>query len=157
MALLIAFRHVYCSLNKMMSDFISSVNSILLVDDNELLLSGMKRFCERESYRVATATTGKEALERIRTGLFPVVILDVNLPDMNGCEVLELIKGFSPESMVVMITSDANEKLRQDAFMKGASEFLEKPFAVQSLRAVLSRLKSIRGRISSCDTEENRS
>ncbi len=135
----------------------SSSNNILLVDDNELLLSGMKRFCERESYRVVTASTGREALECIRNGLYPVVILDVNLPDMNGCEVLERIKCYSPESMVVMITSDGNEKLKQEVFMKGAMEFLEKPFAVQSLRAVLSRLQSIRGRISSCDTEGNRS
>ncbi len=131
-----------------MFDGSSSANNILLVDDNELLLSGMKRFCERESFRVVTASTGKEALECIRNGLFPVVILDVNLPDMNGCEVLELIKCYSPESMVIMITSDSNEKLRRDAFMKGASEFLEKPFAIQSLKTVLSRLQSIRGRTS---------
>ncbi len=132
-------------------------DSILLVDDNELLLSGMKRFCERESYKVTTASTGGEALTRIRSGLYPVVILDVNLPDMNGCEVLERIKRCSPESMVVIITSDGDEKLRQDAFLKGAWDFLEKPFAVENLKAVLLRLKSIRGRISSCGIEESRS
>ncbi len=58
--------------------------------------------------------------------------------------------------MVVIITSDGSEQLRQDAFIKGASEFLEKPFAVENLRAVLSRLQSIQGRISSYGTEENR-
>jgi DNA-binding response OmpR family regulator len=141
----------------MMRNGLSSANSILLVDDNELLLSGMKRFCEREAYRVVTASTGTEAIERIRNGLFPVVILDINLPDMNGCDVLELIKYYSPQSMVVIITSDGNEKLREDVLMKGASDFLEKPFAVESLRAVLSRLQAIRSRISSCGTEESRS
>ncbi len=87
------YRHTYCFINaEMTCDSIKSADSILLVDDNELLLFGMKRFCERESYHVMTASTGREALEHIRNQLFPVVILDINLPDMNGCEVLEHIK-----------------------------------------------------------------
>ncbi len=119
---------------------VSPAESILLVDDNTLLLAGMKRIFEKDFGSVMTAPTGKEALSYIEENPCPIVVLDVNLPDMSGCEVLEVIKQRSPESMVIIITSDGDEKLKEDVFRKGAFEFLEKPFDIRSLRDALSRL-----------------
>jgi CheY-like chemotaxis protein len=113
---------------------------ILLVDDNELLLAGMKRIFEKEFDQVLTAPTARDALVYIEEGPCPIVLLDVNLPDMSGCEVLEIIKRRSPESMVIIITSDGDENLKEEVFRKGAFEFLEKPFDLHILRDALSRL-----------------
>ncbi len=120
--------------------FTAPGESILLVDDNALLLAGLKRIFEKEFSRVMTAPTGRDALARIEESVCPVVVLDVNLPDMSGCEVLEVIKRRSPESMVIIITSDGDEKLKEEVFTKGAFEFLEKPFDIHSLKDALSRL-----------------
>jgi two-component system response regulator (stage 0 sporulation protein F) len=114
--------------------------SILLVDDNALLLSGMKRIFEKEFEQVLTAPTAKDALAHFQERPCPIIVLDINLPDMNGCEVLEFIKRRSPESMVIIITSDGDERLKEEVFRKGAFEFLEKPFDIHSLRDALSRL-----------------
>jgi DNA-binding response OmpR family regulator len=118
----------------------SPAKSILLVDDNVLLLAGMKRIFEKQFECIRTAPTGREALLCLEQDPSPIVVLDVNLPDMSGCELLDIIKHRSPESMVIIITSDGDEKLKEEVFRKGAFEFLEKPFDIHSLRDALSRL-----------------
>jgi DNA-binding response OmpR family regulator len=151
------YRHVYCLYflgiqckEKIMDhnsgNFLSQertdvpAESILLVDDNSLLLSGMKRIFEKQFDCVKTAPTGRDALLCFEQSPCPIVVLDVNLPDMSGCEVLEIIKRRSPESMVIIITSDGDEHLKKEVFRRGAFEFLEKPFDIHSLRDALSRL-----------------
>ncbi len=113
--------------------------SVLLVDDNELLLKGIKRFLERDFDQVTAVPTGGEALLRIRYDNYQAVILDLNLPDMSGCEVLEQIRKDSPESVVVIITSDDNDRTRDEVFRKGAFAFLAKPFDIAQLRDLLAR------------------
>src|SRR4030066_2163370 len=79
--------------------------NVLLVDDNELLLSGMKRFFEKDFVHVTASITGEEAIEHIQKRLYHVVILDIDLPGINGWEVLEYIKKKSPNTRVIYITS----------------------------------------------------
>ena len=80
--------------------------NVLLVDDNELLLSGMKRFFEKDFVHVTASITGEEAIMNLQKHLYHVVILDINLPGVNGWTVLEYIKQNSPNSRVIIITSD---------------------------------------------------
>src|SRR4030066_1009245 len=86
--------------------------NVLLVDDNELLLSGMKRFLEKDFVHVAASVTGEEAIMNIQKHLYHVVILDINLPGVNGWTVLEHIKQNSPHSRVIIITSDEDGGIR---------------------------------------------
>ena len=117
--------------------------NVLLVDDNELLLSGMKRFFEKDFVHVAASITGEEAITHIQKHLYHVVILDINLPGVNGWTVLEYIKQHSPNSRVIIITSDEDGGIRQDALQRGACECMGKPFNLDELKHVLINIISV--------------
>ena len=124
--------------------------SVLFVDDNELLRSVMLRFFAKEFRHVMAVGTGSEAIKQIREKFYHVVILDKKLPDIDGLDVLDYIRGKSPHSRVVMITSNVDENVRQEALEKGAFEFFEKPFDIDKLKAVLRGMrvfKSLSARI----------
>jgi DNA-binding response OmpR family regulator len=115
----------------------------LLVDDNELLLSGMKRFFEKDFVHVTASITGEEAIMNIQKHLYHVVILDINLPGVNGWTVLEHIKQNSPSSRVIIITSAEEEGIRQNAIQRGACECMGKPFNLDELKYVLLNIISL--------------
>jgi len=117
--------------------------NVLLVDDNELLLAGMKRFFEKDFVHVAASSTGEEAIALIQKQLYDVVILDINLPGINGWEVLEYIKQKSPHTRVIIITSSEDGGIRQNAIQKGASECMGKPFNLDELKYVLMNALSL--------------
>ena len=111
--------------------------NVLLVDDNELLLSGMKRFFEKDFIHVNASVSGEEAIMNIQKHLYHVVILDIHLPGINGWSVLEHIRQNSPNTMVFIITADEGANLRQDALQRGACECMGKPFNLDELKEVL--------------------
>jgi CheY-like chemotaxis protein len=117
--------------------------NVLLVDDNELLLSGMKRFFEKDFVNVTASITGEEAIEHMQKHLYHVVILDINLPGINGWEVLKYIKQKSPNTRVIIITSSEDGGIRQEAIHKGASECMGKPFNLDELKYVLMKALSL--------------
>lgn len=116
--------------------------NVLLVDDNELLLSGMKRFFEKDFVNVTASTTGEEAIKNIQQQFYQVVILDIKLPGINGWEVLDYIKQNSPDTSVIIITSSEDGRIRQQALERGASECLGKPFNIDDLKGVLMDILS---------------
>lgn len=118
--------------------------NVLLVDDNELLLSGMKRFFEKDFVHVKASVTGEEAIMDLQKHLYHVVILDINLPGINGWSVLAYIKQNSPNTMVFIITSDEDAGLRQDAIQRGACECMGKPFNLDELKEVLFNTISVK-------------
>jgi CheY-like chemotaxis protein len=111
-----------------------------LVDDNELLLSGMKRFFEKEFLHVTAIRSGEEALVNLQRQVYDIIILDINLPGINGWEVLDFIVKKSPASKVVIVTSDDGGGMRQEAIRRGACEGMGKPFDLDELKYVLINL-----------------
>jgi len=103
----------------------------------------MKRFFEKDFVLVTASGTGEEAIEHIQKHLYHVVILDINLPGINGWEVLDYIKRNSPNTRVIIITSSEDGRIRQDAIQKGASECLGKPFNLDELKYVLMNALSL--------------
>ena len=89
--------------------------NVLLVDDNELLLSGMKRFFEKDFVLVTASTNGEDAIVNLRQHTYQVVILDLKLPGIDGWEVLDYIKVNSPDCSVIIITSSEEAGSRQQA------------------------------------------
>lgn len=114
---------------------------VLFVDDNELLRSMMTRFLKKEFRHVAAVGTGTEAMKEIEQNFFHVVILDKSLPDVDGFNVLGYIKDKSPHSRVVMITSNPDENIMQEALRRGAFDFFEKPFDIDKLKATLRGMR----------------
>ncbi|MDA8242328.1 MAG: response regulator [Nitrospiraceae bacterium] len=115
--------------------------NVLFVDDNELLRSVMMRFFSKEFQHVKAVGTGNEAMKQIQEKFYHIVILDKKLPDIDGLDVLDYISGKSPHSRVVMITSSADEDIRQEALKRGAFEFFEKPFDIDKLKAALRGMR----------------
>jgi len=105
------------------------VSRILIIDDEESLLTTLEMLFSREGYKVETACGGGEGLARLSEGSPPdLLISDVKMPDVNGIQVLRAAKKMDPCLPVVLITAHADLQVAIEACNEGAYHFLEKPF-----------------------------
>jgi len=82
----------------------------------------------------------EKALEAFRKKPFPLLITDINMPGMSGLELLEKVREITPDCRVIMVTGFGEKENVLEAMRLGASDFLEKPLAMQSFRAAVERL-----------------
>ena len=101
---------------------------LLVIDDEELMLSLFEAVMTEHGHVIATARSGREGVEIARTGQFDVVITDIKMPDMNGIQVLEAIRAHTDEVGVVLATGYASLETAIDALRLGADAYLLKPF-----------------------------
>jgi len=118
---------------------------ILCVDDDAYLTDLLRYALSREGFEVSTANSGREALRLVQGKGIDLVILDVNIPDMNGFRVLAALRGFS-QAPVVMLTARAQDEDIVAGFDSGADDYVVKPFSMQVLSkrvsAVLQRTRT---------------
>ena len=112
---------------------------ILIVDDEKAILVALRGLFSKEGYQVETASSGAEALRRIETGDFHVVVTDLSMEGTTGMDVLERARAFDPGVAVVMITAHGSEKAAVQAMKLGAADYLPKPFDNDELRMVVRR------------------
>ncbi|MBN2199246.1 MAG: sigma-54-dependent Fis family transcriptional regulator [Candidatus Aminicenantes bacterium] len=112
---------------------------ILLIDDDPAVQDSCGQVLSRAGYRVVTASTGEDGLERFGSGAFFAVLLDLKLPGMGGLDVLRRIMETSPETPVVIITGYASIESAVEAVKKGAFDYLAKPFTPDALRLAVRR------------------
>jgi two-component system alkaline phosphatase synthesis response regulator PhoP len=116
---------------------------ILVVEDDEDMLFGVRHNLEYEGYRTAAATTGRDALQKAAKLAPDLVILDVMLPEMNGFDVLRELRVTQPRLPVILLTSKSLESDKLRGFQLGADDYVTKPFSIQELlarvQAVLKR------------------
>jgi DNA-binding NarL/FixJ family response regulator len=112
---------------------------VLLVDDSATMRSIVRKILTASRFRleISEAEEGVDALKQVRDGKFDLVILDYNMPGLNGVETLSEIKRESPEVNVVMITSTPDAAITRKAQGAGAAAILKKPFYPSDLDAVL--------------------
>ena len=116
-------------------------HTILVVEDEELLLDLLKEMLEAEGYRVITATDGNQAVNLYRSEKEKVslVLSDMGLPGMGGWEVLRQLKTINPMVKVILSSGFMDSKVRQDMILSGAKDFIQKPYTpekvVQQIRA----------------------
>jgi DNA-binding response OmpR family regulator len=113
--------------------------SVLLVEDEENLASLVRAYLEQEGYRVITVVTGGEALRVIEAEPVRLVVLDLNLPDMDGLDVCRQIRTRSSVP-VVMLTARDEEADRLAGLGTGADDYIGKPF---SPRELVARMKAV--------------
>jgi len=115
---------------------------ILVVDDEERMARFIRLNLEHDGFRVVEAYRGMKALQALRDHLPDVVVLDVMLPDMDGFEVLKMIREISTVP-VIMLTAKGEEEDRVRGLELGADDYVTKPFSprelVSRVRAVLRR------------------
>ncbi|MBF4694889.1 response regulator transcription factor [Fusibacter ferrireducens] len=120
---------------------------ILVVDDEPILLKGLKFSLEQEGYEVETAMDGKEAYDKILENAYEAVILDLMLPGMDGLEVCKKVR---EQSMVpiLMLTAKDDDSSKVLGLEYGADDYITKPFNMLELKA---RIKAILRRVQVSD------
>ena len=107
--------------------------SILVIEDQEDLRWLLERTLSQRGFQVRTAATGQDGLSVARSETCPVLILDYQLPDMNGLDVLRELRAITPDVRVILITAAGTPRLREEALRAGAFAYFEKPFDVEEL------------------------
>ena len=113
--------------------------SVLIVDDEELLVKSCGQILSSEGYSVFTEGRGKNALDVVRRHRPEIVLTDLMLPDMDGLALLKEIKKVAPETLVVMITGFATVDSSVEAIRAGAYDYIPKPFTATQLRILIGR------------------
>ena len=106
---------------------------LLLVEDDPPLSRVYCEYLRDEPVEIVSVDTGRKALQAINDGPFDAVILDVQLPDVSGLEVLKRVVEKAPRTAVVVITAHGSINMAVDAMRSGASDFLMKPFNAERL------------------------
>ncbi len=113
---------------------------VLVVDDEKAMVLALKGLLSKEGYQVETAGSGEEAVKRIETGSFHLVITDLSMNGVGGMQVLEHARRVDPELAVIMITAYGSEKIAVQAMKLGAADYVPKPFDNDELRLVVRRV-----------------
>ena len=107
---------------------------ILVVDDEKLLVKGIKFNLENEGYQVECAYDGAAAVELARTGGFDLIILDLMMPEIDGLEACMRIREFS-NVPIIMLTARSEDTDKIIGFECGADDYITKPFNILELKA----------------------
>lgn len=112
--------------------------TVLIVDDERLIRWSIRQRLENEACHVVEAETGEQALDEFRRGV-DAVLLDFKLPDIDGMEVLERMRGHDPLPPIIMLTAHSNVARAVLAMQKGAAHFAPKPFELDDIVELVNR------------------
>ena len=112
---------------------------ILVVDDERVMVKGIKFNLENEGYQVETGSDGEEAVDKARTGQFDLIILDLMMPKIDGLQACMKIREFS-NVPVIMLTAKGEDADKIIGFECGADDYITKPFNILELKARIRAL-----------------
>ncbi len=114
-------------------------NSILLIDDDESLNKVIAYQLGQMGYKITTATNGKNGIEKFKQGDFDILISDLQLPGINGMEILKTIRQFDKQVIIIIITAFGTVENAIEACHLGADDYLTKPFGKETLRFTIEK------------------
>ncbi|MFH1428869.1 MAG: response regulator [Candidatus Margulisiibacteriota bacterium] len=114
-------------------------HTVLIVDDEKSVRESIKMVLE-EKYRIITAVNGEEALLKFKQEDIDLVLLDIRMPGMSGLEVLEELEKLDPTIEVIMVTATTAVDVAVESMQKGARNYLTKPFDIDELTGLVSKL-----------------
>ena len=114
-------------------------NKVLVVDDEKLIVKGIKFSLEQEGMEVDTAYDGNEAYEKAMAGDYDMILLDVMLPGMNGLEVCQMIRE-TKDVPIIMLTAKGDDMDKILGLEYGADDYVTKPFNILEVKA---RIKAV--------------
>ena len=112
---------------------------VLIVEDEAILAKNIKQYLEFHEYDVRIAVTAKHGIAEFKEHRPDVVVLDIQLPDGDGREVLSQIRQVSEEVGIIIITAFGSLQLAVDAMAAGASNYIEKPIALGTLKLIVDK------------------
>ena len=108
---------------------------LLLVDDEEGYVNVLSKRMTKRNMTVAIALSGAQAIQALRKEDFDVAVVDLKMEDMDGIEVLKVLKKMEPELSVIMLTGHGSEKAAREGIEFGAFDYLTKPCDLDDLVA----------------------
>jgi two-component system invasion response regulator UvrY len=113
---------------------------VLIADDHAVVRAGLRQFLEMDQSirEIGEASTGSEALEQLRTGTWHLLLLDINMPDRSGLDILRQVRSTHPETRVLVLSGFPERQYAVNVLRAGASGFISKESAPEEL------LKAIR-------------
>jgi DNA-binding NtrC family response regulator len=110
---------------------------ILIVDDDVAIRTTMKAILEEEGYKVDLAGSGKEGIQKTNEQAYNVALLDIRLPDMEGVQLLKLMKDTMPRTRKIMVTGYPSTQNAIEALNKNADAYLIKPVDIEKLLSTI--------------------
>ena len=123
---------------------------VLVVDDEKLIVKGIRFSLEQEGMEVTSAFDGEEALEKVKNQEFDIILLDIMLPKLDGLEVCQQIREFS-NVPIIMLTAKGDDMDKIMGLEYGADDYITKPFNILEVKA---RIKAIMRRINHKGSKE---
>ena len=115
------------------------MKKVLVVDDEKLIVKGLKFSLEQDDMEVDTAFDGEEAVEKARANTYDIILLDIMLPKLSGLEVCQMIREFS-DVPIIMLTAKGDDMDKIMGLEYGADDYITKPFNILEVKA---RIKAI--------------
>lgn len=116
------------------------IKPVLIVDDEKNIRLTLSHTLDSIGMSTQTAVDGKEALERLATGNFGMVLLDLKMPGMDGMEVLRRVKELYPRIRVIIISAHGTIESAVEAMKLGAIDFIQKPFSPAEIRDLVQQV-----------------
>jgi len=114
---------------------------LLIIDDETKYADMLARRLELRDCRCRVCYNGGDGIRNIEKEMFLLVVLDLQLPDIYGTEVLVRIKKIRPDIPVIILTGHGSEKDRQQCMKQGAYAFIHKPLNIEKLLAILNEIR----------------
>ena len=118
----------------------SDVPKILVVDDEQIVRESLANWLKEDGYQVELAESGPQALERIQSASFHIVLLDLKMPEMNGIQVLQEIKKNFSEIEVIIMTAYGSIHTAVEAIKEGAFDYIVKPFDPEEVGLLIRKI-----------------
>jgi len=115
---------------------------VLLIDDEVEFLEALSERMEIRGMNVTTAENANAAVSAINSGDFDAIVLDLQMPDMNGIDMLKVIRKTNPDMQVILLTGQATLEAGIQAMKLGAMDFMEKPADIDSLTEKIKKAQA---------------
>jgi len=114
--------------------------SVLIVDDEKNIRLTLSQSLEALEVVTETAANGEEGLAKLKEKEFALILLDLKMPGMDGMEVLRQVSEIRPDIRIIIITAYGTIESAVEAMKLGAADFIQKPFASEEIRELVSRV-----------------
>jgi len=118
--------------------------NVLIVEDNTQLNIAISEFCNLKGFDVESVRDGLEAIDKIESKTFDLYIIDINIPNINGLDLLKHIRKIDLDTAIIIITASLEIQNLTTAFENGCSEYIKKPFHLKEMDVRINNLLSLR-------------
>jgi two-component system, sensor histidine kinase and response regulator len=114
-------------------------NTVFVIDDDGIIRLSCEQILQKSGYSVETFDNGFKGIERLKEVRPPLLVVDIKMPELDGFEVIKIVRKIDPDIVIVVITGYATIETAVDAMKMGAYDFLPKPFTPNELRMIVER------------------